>query len=340
MKISAKAAVCALSVAAVALTAGKALTQGAPIEMKYATSAPPKTVWAMQIERFQKQVEEASKGSVKVQPFLGSQLGSEQDTIQQIVRGRIEMGGYSLTAASLIVPELSVLMIPFLFKDAKEQDCVLDGPITKIVSDMLAKKGLHMISWSEVGTTHFFAKKPILTPDDIKGVKARSQPSKVGAYIWTTFGANPNPLPVTEWNSAVQTGLVDVSDSGPTYYHFAGLGKLAPVMTLSAHQDLAGVVVMNKGLFDKLTAEQKAALEDSRKKSPDAQLRAEVRGFEEKILEMHKQGGGQVVPMSDAQREVWRKGIEPHFAKIVADIGGEANVLWQAIQDGLKSCRK
>ena len=186
----------------------------------------------------------------------------------------------------------------------------------------------------------FIAKKPILTPDDIKGVKARSQPSKIGAYIWTTFGANPNPLPVTEWNSAIQTGLVDVSDSGPTYYHFAGLGKLAPVMTLSAHQDLAGVVVMNKAVFDKLTPEQKAALDGTRQSAPAAQLRAEVRGFEEKILEMHKQGGGQVVAMTDAQRDVWRKGIEPQFEKIVADVGGDAKVVWQAIQDGLKTCRK
>jgi TRAP-type C4-dicarboxylate transport system substrate-binding protein len=330
----------ALAGAALFASANLALAQ-APIEMKYASSSPPKTVWAMQTERFVEAVNADSKGQIKITAFIGSQLGSEQDTIQQVARGRIEMGGYSITAVSLIVPELSVLSIPFYYKSSAEQDCVYDTPgVSNLVADMLAKKGLQFLSWSEVGITHFFGKKPILTPADIRGVKARSQPSKIGAYIWTTFGANPNPLPVTEWNSAMQTGLVEVADASPTYYHFAGLGKIAPVMTLSSHQDLGGLVVMNKAIYDKLTTEQKAAIDGARKKFSDAQLRAEVRGFEEKILEMHKAGGGQVVAMTDAQRDVWRMAIEPQFAKIVADVGGESAKLIAAVEAGLKTCRK
>jgi TRAP-type C4-dicarboxylate transport system substrate-binding protein len=47
--------------------------------------------------------------------------------------------------------------------------------------------------------------------------------------MWSQFGANPNPLPVTEWNSAFQTGLIDVADSAPTFYFFSGLSKLGPL---------------------------------------------------------------------------------------------------------------
>ena len=63
---------------------------GQSVELRYATSAPPKTVWEMQVVRFQKQVEDASKGSLKINAFLNSQLGSEQDTVQQVARGRID----------------------------------------------------------------------------------------------------------------------------------------------------------------------------------------------------------------------------------------------------------
>ena len=66
------------------------------VELRYATSAPPKTVWEMQVVRFQKQVEDGSKGSLKINAFLNSQLGSEQDTVQQVARGRIDSGGYSI----------------------------------------------------------------------------------------------------------------------------------------------------------------------------------------------------------------------------------------------------
>src|SRR5262245_17170424 len=133
------------------------------VELRYATSAPPKTVWEMQVVRFQKQVEDGSKGSLKINAFLNSQLGSEQDTVQQVARGRIDSGGYSVTAGSLLVPEMSLLSIPFLFKDQKEQDCVLDNHLTTITADMFLKKGVVFISWSEVGVADIIGKKPYLS---------------------------------------------------------------------------------------------------------------------------------------------------------------------------------
>ena len=308
------------------------------VELRYATSAPPKTVWEMQVVRFQKQVEDASKGSLKINAFLNSQLGSEQDTVQQVARGRIDMGGYSVTAGSLLVPELSLLNIPFLFKDQKEQDCVTDNHLTKVTQDLFLKKGVVMISWSEVGVADIIGKKPYLTPDDLKGLKARSAPNKVAGYMWTQFGANPNPLPVTEWNSAFQTGLIDVADSAPTFYFFSGLAKLAPVVTMTQHQDQGGVVIMNKEAFDKLTPEHKAALTGTSTSAPASQLRAEVRGFEGKIREMHKAAGGTIVELTPEQRAVWRKGIEAAWPKMVEAVGGEAGAYWKAIQSGIKAC--
>jgi TRAP-type C4-dicarboxylate transport system substrate-binding protein len=311
---------------------------GQSVELRYATSAPPKTVWEMQVVRFQKQVEDASKGSLKINAFLNSQLGSEQDTVQQVARGRIDMGGYSVTAGSLLVPELSLLNIPFLFKDQKEQDCVTDNHLTKVTQDLFLKKGVVMISWSEVGVADIIGKKPYLTPDDLKGLKARSAPNKVAGFMWAQFGANPNPLPVTEWNSAFQTGLIDVADSAPTFYFFSGLAKLAPVVTMTQHQDQGGVVIMNKEAFDKLSAEHKAALSGTSTSVPASQLRAEVRGFEGKIREMHKAAGGTIVELTPEQRAVWRKGIEAAWPKMVEAVGGEAGAYWKAIQAGIKAC--
>jgi len=308
------------------------------VELRYATSAPPKTVWEMQVVRFQKQVEDASKGSLKINAFLNSQLGSEQDTVQQVARGRIDMGGYSVTAGSLLVPEIALLNIPFLFKNQAEQDCVVDKHLTKLTQDMFLKKGVVMVSWSEVGVADIIGKKPYLTPDDLKGLKARSAPNKVAGFMWSQFGANPNPLPVTEWNSAFQTGLIDVADAAPTFYFFSGLAKLAPVVTMTQHQDQGGVVITNKEAFDKLSAEHKAAITNTSTMTPAAQLRAEVRGFEAKIREMHKGAGGTIVELTPEQRAVWRKGIEAAWPKMVEAVGGEANTYWRAIQTGIKTC--
>ena len=315
-----------------------ASAQSAPVELRYATSAPPKTVWEMQILRFQKQVEEMSKGTLKINAFLNSQLGSEQDTVAQVARGRIDMGGYSITAGSLLVPEISLLNIPFLFRDQKEQDCVYDKHLTKLTQDMFLKKGVVLLNWAEVGVADIIGKKAYVSPNDLKGLKARSAPNKVAAFMWSEFGANPNPLPVTEWNSAFQTGLIDVADSGPTFYFFSGLAKLAPVVTMTQHQDQGSVVLINKAAYDKLSDAHKKVLDATGTMTPASQLRAEVRGFEGKIREMHKAAGGTIVQLTPDQRAAWRKGSEAAWPKMVAAVGGEANAYWKAIQDGIKAC--
>jgi TRAP-type transport system periplasmic protein len=322
---------------ALALATG-AQAQSAPVELRYATSAPPKTVWEMQVLRFQKQIDELSKGTLKINAFLNSQLGSEQDTVAQVARGRIDMGGYSVTAGSLLVPEISLLNIPFLFKDQKEQDCVYDKHLTKLTQDMFVKRGVVMIGWSEVGVADIIGKKAYVSPNDLKGLKARSAPNKVAAFMWSEFGANPNPLPVTEWNSAFQTGLIDVADSAPTFYFFSGLAKLAPVVTMTQHQDQGGVVLINKAAYDKLSDEHRKVLAATETMTPASQLRAEVRGFEGKIREMHKAAGGTIVELTPDQRAVWRKGIEGVWPRMVAAVGGDANAYWKAIQDGIKAC--
>lgn len=322
------------------LSPGAVWAQGNPVEFRYATSAPPNTVWANQVERMVKIANESSDGTLKINAFLNSQLGSEQDTIQQVARGRIDSGGYSVAAASLLVPELSLMTMPFLFKNTAEQDCVYDNHLTKLTTELLAKKGVQFLSWSHVGVSHIIGKKPYIKPEELRGLKARSSPTKLAPYMWQAFGANPNPMPVTEWTAAHQSGLVEVADSGMTFYMFSGLNKVAPIVTMTGHLDAGGIVLANKASWDKLPDAARKALEKTTTEAPAPLLRKEVREFETKLIGMHKTQGGTIVELSPEQREVWRKEMVLAWPKMVEAIGGESNAMFKAIQDGIKACAK
>jgi TRAP-type transport system periplasmic protein len=311
-----------------------------PISFRYTTGAPAKTPWVMQLERFAKDVEEESKGALMVEQFIAAQLGNEQDTVQQVARGRIDMGGFSNGAVALLVPELALLGMPFYFRDIAEQDCVLDNHMTKPVHDLLAKKSIKFLGWTEVGTADVVGKKPYLTPKEVKGLKAASASNKVSAATWTALGANPNPIGITEIASAFQTGLVDVQATVVTFYLPSGLAKVAPVLTRVELSDAPGIVLMNKGIYDKLSKEHKGILERANAKRPAAQLRAEIRGFEQTLRDMHVKGGGQVVDVTAAQRSEWRKALEPAWPKMVKELGPEGEKFYQQMEAGRKACIK
>ena len=311
-----------------------------PVELRYSSGAPPTgNPWVMQISRFAKDVEEESKGEIKIQPFLASQLGSEQDTVQQVARGRIDMGGYSGGSAALIVPEIGLLLMPAYFKSPEEFDCVLDNHMRKPVTDLFAKKGVLFVGWTEVGNIDLWGKKAYTSPKELSGVKAASYANKTQQLFFSSQGANPNPLGLPEWIPAFQTGLAEVVFTTITYALPSGLNKVAPVATRGFY-DSPGLTLMNKAVFDKLSKEHQAALTRASDRNTSAKMRSEVRGFESTLFGMHDKAGGQTVNLTAEQRAAWRKALEPVYPQIVKDTGGDSAAFFALMEAGVKACSR
>jgi len=316
----ATAAVAALSL----MLTGGAVAQDKATELRYTTGAPERTPWVTpQLRRFEQDVAEESGGKLKISSFINAQLGNEQDTVQQVARGRIDMGGFSNGAVALIAPELALLGLPFFFKSVAEQDCTVDA-MTKTVSDLLAKKGIKFLGWTEVGTADIVGKKPYLVPADVKGLKAASAANKVSAVMWSTLGANPTPIGITEIASAFQTGLTDVNSTVITFYLPSGLAKVAPVLSRVELADAPGIILINKAV--------------SRRSA--TQLRQEIRGFEATLRDMHVKAGGTIATPTPEQRELWRKALEPAWPKMVQEVGGDAPAFYKQMEAARASCEK
>ena len=81
-------------------------------------------------EKYQKDVEKESGGRIKVKLFLGSTLGDENETVLKCKRGQVEAVGASTGALASQVPEINVVELPYLFRDAKEADLIIDSVVT------------------------------------------------------------------------------------------------------------------------------------------------------------------------------------------------------------------
>ncbi len=332
----------AVAIAAAVLTLQGASAQDKkPTELRYTTGAPPKgNPWVTQIERFAKDVEDESKAELKIQPFFGSTLGSEQDTVQQVARGRIDMGGFSAGSSALIVPEVALLLMPFYFRSTAELDCVLDNHMTKAVTELFDKKGVKFLGWTEVGSVELYGKKAYMAPKDLNGAKAASYANKAQSLFYTTLGASPTPLGLPEWIPAFQTGMSEVVLTAITSALPMGLTKVAPVISRLGAYDAPALSLMNKGVFEKLPKAQQDALLRAYARHPSSVYRAEIRGFEGVLYGMHEKAGGQIVVATQEQRDVWRKALEPVYPQVVKEVGNTADAFFAAMENGRKACTK
>ena len=323
---------------AVAATLAASLACAQPVELKFASSAPPTSPWAKQIDRTAAQVAEATGGAIKINPFYGSQLGSENDAIAQISRGRIEMGSFTANSVALQVPELALLQLPFFFKNQAQRDCTLDNHLEKHAVEALARKNLVFISWGEVGSVHLPGKKPYVTPADVKGIKVGVVANKMTADFWRAMGANPIPTNVAEATSSSQTGLIDTYPTPYAFYVPSGLNKVLPVMTKLPLWESAGVTLMNKGVYDKLPADLRTKFDTGLRKTPVSTLRAEIRGVDTALTGVHTQAGGTVVQATPEQLAEWAKGLEPLWASIAKDVGPDGPKFLALMEAGKKAC--
>jgi TRAP-type transport system periplasmic protein len=315
-----------------------AQAQGSPVTLRFASNAPAKSPWAVQIDRLAAKIAEESKGTVKIEPFYGGQLGNEQDTLQQILRGRIDMGAFSTGAMSLVVPEVNVLILPMYFRTVAEQDCVIDRHLLRPFEDLVTARGMKLLGMGEVGNIDLAGKKPYVNVADVRGTKATSY-SKMQATMWTALGANPVFLGVPEWASSMQTGMVDFIGPPMALYVPSGLNKIAPVLSRVSLWNSSAFTVINKATWDKLSAEQRAAVDRALVVENATLWRREIRGMEGKLREAHVAGGGTMVEPTAEQRAAWRAALTPTWAEVVKALGGQSEALFKTVESALPSCR-
>ncbi|MHA7598835.1 TRAP transporter substrate-binding protein [Alicycliphilus sp. T452] len=308
-------------------------------ELKYASAAPPGSIFARQIERLAADIAAETGGAVKIVPFHNSQLGAEADVISQIARGRLDMGGFASTTLALQVPEVAMLQMPFFFDSEAQRDCVMDGHVKPLLEAALEKKGLKFVTWGESGSGQLIGKKAYAGPEDVRGIKMGIFASKSWSEFWRRFGANPVPVSSPDMASSLQTGLIDALSTSPVFYVTSGLNKIAPVLT---KVDIAGMLtinVINKKLFDGFPPAVQAQFMKGTFKVPTATVRKEIREFNEVVLAAHTKGGGTVASVAPEQRAAWQKGLEGYYGQIAKDYGPAGERLYAAMSAGKKACK-
>jgi tripartite ATP-independent transporter DctP family solute receptor len=299
----------------------------APITLKVATVAPDGTPWAEQLAAYKKQVEDASKGRLRLKPFLGGALGDENQTIGECRRGAIALWGGSTGSLATSVPEISMLELPYLFRDVAAADRALDTLLLDDLRKLMRERGFELLFWAENGYRSFGSKwGPVKTPADLKGRKMRSQESQVHLETYRALGALPQPIAVTEVLTALQTGVVDGFDNTPLYAFAASWQLGIKHFSLSEHIYQPGVVVASRKQFDALPPElQKALSADLGKLTRDG--RAAVRDMAPLLLANFENAKIPVHKLTAADKDVFAKATAKVRDKLTAAVAGTRPLL-------------
>ena len=256
---------------ALAIAALSPLAASAQEAMKMNISIGQNSHYGVAVDAFAREIEKRSNGRYKVQNFYSGALGAERESIEAVQLGTLDLTMTSTGPVPNFVPEVAILDIPFLFKDYPHARATLDGPIGQ---DMLTKfpaKGIQALAWGENGFRHMTNnKRPVNSPEDLKGLKMRTMENPVHIQAYKAFGIIPTPMAFTEVFTALQQGTVDGQENPLSVISAAKFEQVQKYMTLTGHVYSPALILMNKAKWDKLPAADKAIFVESAKEAVKA----------------------------------------------------------------------
>ncbi|MDG2242178.1 MAG: TRAP transporter substrate-binding protein DctP [Rhodospirillaceae bacterium] len=288
--------------------------------------------WDRHWDYFKAKIDESPV--VEMEYFIRGEVGTEEQMLTALRRNRIQIGGITMWGLAGIVPESAVPMIPFLFESTEEVDFVFDNFLQDLFTEFLADRGLVFLDWSEVGWSNLYANQPVLNPTDADGLKIRGSPNFAAQAFLQSVGADSIPLGTADIAPALQTGLVDGGLSSMVFFYYALSGFATDVTETHQSYD-QGIQMANKQWWDRLTEEQRAVIKGAF--FPIVPARADVRELISELRSDLTSRGLSIHSLTTEQRAQWVEATAPSHRVILDEIGGRADEVYAAIQQGKRA---
>jgi TRAP-type C4-dicarboxylate transport system substrate-binding protein len=301
----------------------------APQVITIGGTSTPNTPGSAMWLTFKANAEAAAGGTLELKPLIYGQLGSEEQLLSGLRRGRIQFANLSAQATSTLVPELSLLYSPYLFTDEAEADFVYDRYLTEIYRELLAAVGLHLVTWYEIGFHSVYGRERILTPADAAGRRFRVSASLNARLFAEAIGADLIPLGYGEIVPSLQTGLIDAGENSISLYARTGISAEAPYLTLTRHVFGTSVIVADQNWWQGLDENTRRILTET---FPSIdRSRAETRAQDEKDL-ADPELGIKWQALTPDERAQWQAATSGVTDQLIDDIGGRAREIYDLIQ--------
>lgn len=280
-------------------------------------------------EAFKQLVEQKSNGKIKVNLYPDGQLGKDEAVLDSLKLGGIEITNVS-TPLQNRLKEVGAFDLPYLFKDRAAVAKVANGQIWADLQKKLPSMGYVGLAMTENGYRQITNnKRPIVKPEDLKGIKLRIPSGDIRLLTFKTYGSNPVPLDFTELFSALQQGVVDGQENPLSTIQSSRFNEVQKYLSLSNHVYTPGYLIASKIWWDKVPPENQKIILEAAKEAGD-KSRAYGEAADKKVVDELKAKGMQV---NEVDFAAFMAASKPVYDKAKELIGADfINNLLQAVK--------
>lgn len=271
-------------------------------------------------------------GKMCVEVYPNSTLYDDDALLEAMLQGDVQLGAPSLSKFEAFTKVFQIYDLPFMFKNIAAVDEFQASEAGAAMKASMERRGILGLEFWHNGMKQLSAGKPLMTPEDAKGLKFRVQPSDVIIAQFEALGASAQPMAFAEVYGALQTGVVDGQENAWSNIYGQKFYEVQDGTTETNHGVLDYLVVASVDWLDSLdpavkdqmltilnevTVERNGAVNDVDLEARQAILDA----------------GGKIVELDDTQRQAWVDAMSPVWEQFAEGVGQDNIDAAQAINE-------
>ncbi|TKB27344.1 DctP family TRAP transporter solute-binding subunit [Desulfopila sp. IMCC35006] len=316
-KITTLVATAALSAA---LISGSALASS-PITIKFAHVVAENTPKGKMAIKLKDLVAERLGGKVVVEVFPNSQLFGDENVLEAMLLGDVQMAAPALSKFDRYTTQLQIFDLPFLFKDMAAVEKFQKSEKGQALLKTIEPKGLVGLGYLHNGLKQLSASTRMKVPADAAGLKFRIMSSDVLAAQFQALKAVPLKKPFSEVFTLLQTKAIDGQENTYSNIYSQKYFEIQPYITETNHGLLDYMVVTSKEFWmsipDDIRPQLKAIIDEAiaygNKISADKDLEDRQAIIDSKRTE--------IIMINDAERSQWVEAMKPVWQQFEKEIG-------------------
>ena len=311
----------ALAAAALAGPFASARAQ-APIVIKLSHVVSPDAPKGKASLMFQGLAEKYTNGKVKVEVYPNSSLYKDKEELEALQLGSVQILAPSISKfGPLEVKEFDVFDLPFLLSDDQNARKMFASPMIADFNKKLSAKGITLLNYWDNGAYVYTCNKPLIVPEDFKGLKMRIQGSKVLDATARELGAIPQIMAFSELYQALQTGVVDGEDNVPSNILTQRFYEVQKYLTVSHHGRLTYAMITNKKFWDGLPDDVRKPLGQAVKETTEFFNETAAKDNVDALEKVKASGKIQFHVLTDEEKKKWVAKLMPVHKEMQARFG-------------------
>lgn len=276
-------------------------------------------------KQFAENVEKRTGGAITISLYPNNALGSPPEVLEQVIMGSIDMSLSGQDQLAKHIRLFDAVGIPFSVGGYDHMDRILDGPFKDWAAPEVDKLGLVLLSSWEWGFRQITnSKRPILTPDDVAGLKIRTPPAMSYQAAIEALGGNVQTIAFSELVMAMRQGVVDGQENPISVIYDLKLYESQPYISIVNYLYSSMCHLVSKRVWDKMTPEQRNIVQEE-SNSAGILMRKLVRDAEARQIEELKAKG---VRIDTPDLAPFKAKMGPAYEKIKKNIGEENVNKW------------